>query len=250
MSAKPVIRVQGLTKSFTGRAVIRDLNLSVPAGDTVAIIGHNGSGKTTLMRLLAGLARPTAGAIWVYDMRQGPDAVAARRAIGIVSHSTFLYPNLTATENLRFYGQLYEVDKLEPRIEMMLEQFGLTGYRHTLVGALSRGTQQRLSLARAFLPNPPVILLDEPDSGLDPQGVDMLPGLLALADLSKRTVVLTTHNLGLGLALARRVAILAHGRLVWERETGSLTAAELRDAYDAHLPKSKSLRLNTKVRGD
>jgi heme exporter protein A len=248
MSAKPAIRVQGLHKSFGGRPVIRDLSLTLWAGDIAAIVGHNGSGKTTLMRLLAGLMRPTAGAIWIHDVQQKPDAVAVRRAVGIVSHNTFLYPNLTAAENLRFYGRLYEVDKLEERIEVMLEQFGLAGYRDALAGTLSRGTQQRLSLARAFLPNPPIVLLDEPDSGLDPNGIDMLPGLLALADLSERAVLLTTHNLDLGLALAKRIAILARGRLVWERETTGLTKAELREAYDTHLPKPRSVHLAARAR--
>lgn len=248
MSAKPAIRVQGLHKSFGGRPVIRDLNLTLWAGDIAAIVGHNGSGKTTLMRLLAGLMRPTAGAIWVNDVQQRPDAIAARRAVGIVSHNTFLYPNLTAAENLRFYGRLHEVEKLEERIDFMLGQFGLTAYRNARTATLSRGTQQRLSLARAFLPNPPIVLLDEPDSGLDPNGVDLLPNLLALADLSERTVLLTTHNLGLGLALAKRIAILARGSLVWERETTGLSPVELREAYDAHLAKSRSVRLEARSR--
>ena len=240
MPAEPAISAQGVNKSFAGRSVIRDLSLTLWAGDTMSIVGHNGSGKTTLMRLLAGLTRPTGGVIRVNGVHQGPGAVLVHRSIGIVSHNTFLYPNLTAAENLRFYGRLYDVGDLEQRIEAMLVQFGLMGYRDALTGTLSRGTQQRLSLARAFLPNPAIVLLDEPDSGLDPQGIDMLPRLLELADLSKRTVLLTTHNLGLGLVLAKKVAILARGRLAWEQETASLTLTELREAYDAHLPKSKA----------
>jgi heme exporter protein A len=169
------------------------------------------------------------------------NAISVWRSIGVVSHNTYLYQNLTAAENLRFYGRLYDVGDLEQRIDVMLDRFGLTGYRDVPTGTLSRGTQQRLSLARVFLPDPAVVLLDEPDSGLDPQGVDMLPNLLRMADLRGRTVLLTTHNLSLGLALAKRVAILARGRLVWERATADLTLAALREAYDAHLPRSNRI---------
>ena len=235
---KPVILAQGLVKSFGGRPVIRKLSLTLKAGETLVVIGHNGSGKTTLIRLLAGLTRPSAGVIHIHGLRQGPNAISVHRSIGVVSHNTFLYRDLTAAENLRFYGRLYDVSDLNTRTETLLEQFSLTGYRNAPVRTLSRGTQQRLSIARALLPDPTLILLDEPDSGLDPQSIEMLPRLLALAGSDDRTTLLTTHNLELGLSLADRVAILARGRLAWEQDATALTMAELRDAYNDHLPKS------------
>ena len=237
----PAIHARGLSKSFGGRPVIRNLELTLLRGGSLAIIGHNGSGKTTLIRLLSGLARADAGNIHVLGMRQGLDAIALHRAIGVVSHNTFLYQDLTPLENLRFYGRLFGIDRLDERVASLVERFGLTGYRDTRVRALSRGTQQRLSLARALLAEPEIVLLDEPDSGLDPQGVDMLPQLLALADLQGRTTLLTTHNLKLGLALAERIAILAQGRLAWEQATQGLTEADARAAYDQHLPRSSRI---------
>ena len=235
---KPVISAQSLVKSFGGRPVIRKLSLTLKTGETLVVIGHNGSGKTTLIRLLAGLTRPSAGVIHIHGLRQGPNAISVHRSIGVVSHNTFLYRDLTAAENLRFYGQLYDVSDLNTRTETLLEQFSLTGYRNAPVRTLSRGTQQRLSIARALLPDPTLILLDEPDSGLDPQSIEILPRLLALAGSDNRTTLLTTHNLELGLSLADRVAILARGRLAWEQDAAALTMAELRDAYNTHLPKS------------
>lgn len=231
------ISARGLSKSLGGRPVIRGLNLTLNTGEALAVIGHNGSGKTTLIRLLAGLTRAGSGTICINGLSQRPNATALQRSIGVVSHNTFLYRDLTVTENLRFYGRLYDVTDLSAHIENLLTRFGLTGYRDTPVRALSRGTQQRLSLARALLPDPKLILLDEPDSGLDPQGIEMLPNLLALAESDERTTLLTTHNLELGLTVADRVAILARGRLVWEREAAALTLPQLRDAYNDHLPK-------------
>lgn len=238
IGAVPAVSVQGLAKSFGDRLVLRGFDLTVQPGESLTVIGHNGSGKTTLIRILAGLARPTTGVVRIYGVPQGPNAVAAQRAVGVVSHQTFLYPDLTPVENLRFYGQLYDVPDLARKIEASLERFALTGYRRDPVRTLSRGTQQRLSIARALLPNPPLVLLDEPDSGLDPQSVALLPGLLAMAGLEQRTTILTTHNLELGLILARRVAILSRGRLAWEQASYGLTSADVREAYYANLPKT------------
>lgn len=234
---EPAISAQGLSKSLGGRPVIRGLNLTLHTGETLAVIGHNGSGKTTLIRLLAGLTRASAGAIYISGLSQRPSATVLQRSIGVASHNTFLYRDLTVLENLSFYGRLYDVSDLNARIESLVKQFRLAGYRNTPVRALSRGTQQRLSIARALLPDPALVLLDEPDSGLDPQGIEMLPDLLALAASDAHTTLLTTHNLELGLKVADRVAILARGRLVWEREAAALTLPQLRDAYNDHLPR-------------
>ena len=239
------VSVQRVSKAFGGRLVLRGLDLELEAGATLAVVGHNGSGKTTLIRILAGLTRPTSGRVFIYGVPQTLNAVDVQRTVGVVSHNTFLYPDLTPVENLRFYGRLYDVDGLEERIEASLERFGLGGYRHNAVRTLSRGTQQRLSLARALLPEPSLVLLDEPDSGLDPQGVAVLPRLLEAAGLRDRTVILTTHNLELSLACAGRVSILARGRLAWSGETASLTVAGLRAAYEEHLPKSSRLVVPT-----
>lgn len=238
--AHPAVNVRQVTKSFGGRLVLRDLDLEVRAGGSIAILGHNGSGKTTLIRILAGLTRPNRGQVEMGGLRLGPNSGPARRLIGLVSHSTFLYLDLTPVENLRFYGRLFDVENLDERIDDALGRLGLAAYRTSPVRTLSRGTQQRVSIARALLHDPTVMLLDEPDSGLDPQGARMLPELLnvaGVASTASRSLVLTTHNLELSLALVERVAILSRGRLVWEHPTAGLSVNELREAYFAHLPQ-------------
>jgi heme exporter protein A len=231
-----VIQVKGLAKSFGGRLVLRDLDLEVERGHSLGIIGHNGSGKTTLIRILAGLTRPNMGTVHIDGVPQGTASYGARQSIGLVSHNTFLYLDLTPVENLRFCGRLFDVRDLDARIEAGLERMGLTLHRDSPVRTLSRGLQQRCSIARALLHDPPVVLLDEPDSGLDIQGAGLLPELLQAAGLGRRTVVMTSHNLELSLAMVERVAILARGRLAWQRSTTGLSLGELRDAYFAHLP--------------
>jgi heme exporter protein A len=232
------IQVRSLAKSFGGRLVLRDLDLEVEHGDSLGIIGHNGSGKTTLIRILAGLSRPNTGTVRIDGVTQATGAYGARQSIGLVSHNTFLYQDLTPVENLRFYGRLFDVPDLDARIEGGLERLGLRLHRESPVRTLSRGLQQRCSIARALLHDPAVVLLDEPDSGLDIQGAGLLPELLRAAGLGQRTVVMTSHNLELSLAMVERVAILARGRLAWQRATAGLTLNELRDAYYAHLPPS------------
>ncbi len=230
------IQVKHLAKSFGGRLVLRNLELEVEHGHSLGIIGHNGSGKTTLIRILAGLTRPNSGTVQIDGVAQGTSACDARQSIGLVSHNTFLYQDLTPIENLRFYGRLFDVPDMEARIEVSLERLGLGHHRNSPVRTLSRGLQQRCSIARALLHDPPVVLLDEPDSGLDIQGAGLLPELLQAAGLAQRTVIMTSHNLELSLAMVERVAILARGRLAWQRSTEGLTLAEVRDAYYTYLP--------------
>jgi heme exporter protein A len=230
------IQVRGLAKSFGGRLVLRGLDLTVEEGHSLGIIGHNGSGKTTLIRILAGLSRPNSGTVDIDGVRQGTNAYDARQSIGLVSHNTFLYHDLTPVENLRFCGRMFDVPDLESRIEATVERMGLALHRNSPVRTLSRGMQQRCSIGRALLHDPPVVLLDEPDSGLDIQGASLLPELLQAAGLGRRTVIMTSHNLELSLAMVQQVAILARGRLAWQRSTTGLSLGELRDAYYANLP--------------
>ena len=190
-----------------------DLSLSLEWGEFLALFGANGSGKTTLLRILSGQARPDEGSVRIagYDLRRRP--AAARRQVGVVAHSGYLYDDLTCRENLAFYGRLYAVEHLAERVSEVLDQVGLSLRADRRVRSLSHGMQKRLAIARAILHRPSLLLLDEPESGLDRESVAALADLLRTWTLSGRSVVMTTHNVDLGLAWATRAAVMADGRL-------------------------------------
>jgi heme exporter protein A len=237
-----MIRVRGLVKRFGPRFALRGVDLEVGKGECVALVGPNGAGKTTLLRILATLSRPTEGRVHVdgLDLAQGANAL--RRRVGFLSHQPLLYDDLSGEENLRFYGRMYEVTGLGARVTAMLDQVGLAHARHDLVRTYSRGMKQRLSIARAVLHDPPVLLLDEPYTGLDRQAVGMLDQILQEVDIDSRTILLTTHNVERGLGLTQRVALLARGQIVYEMDAASWDPEQLQQAYDRQVAGSSALR--------
>jgi heme exporter protein A len=226
------IETRGLTKSFDERPVLRGLNLQVAPGEKVALLGPNGAGKTTLIKILSTIMYPTAGKIFIggLDVREKPEAV--RRKIGVVGHNSYLYSNLTASENLDFYRRLYGVSPL--RVAEVAEMVGMKLRLHDKMNTLSRGMQQRFAIARALLHQPEIILLDEPETGLDQMAISMLWDLIKSDREVKRTVVLTTHNLERGLELADRFLILSGGKIVFQESRSLLDLAELRRAYQTN----------------
>jgi heme exporter protein A len=188
------------------------VTLHVAPGERLLLLGPNGAGKSTFIRVFAGLMRAAHGQALVLDQ----PARQARAQVGVVSHATFLYEELTALENLRLFAGLYGVPSARQRATQLLAQVGLSHLADERVGRLSRGQQQRVTIARALLHDPPVLLLDEPDTGLDQAAFGILE---SVATTGERAVVLTTHNLAAGLRLGTRVAVLSHGRMVHERAT-------------------------------
>jgi len=227
-----VIEARDVSKRFGRQVALRGVDLRVSPGRTLAIVGPNGAGKSTLLRILSTLARPSSGVVLLGGVPVADDPVAARRRLGVVFGATFLYDELTGAENLAYYARLYGVRDSAPRAAALAALVGLEGRLHDRVGVYSRGMAQRLSIARALLHRPDVLLLDEPDAGLDPAAVADLPRLLRGDGVPERAIVLTTHDLDLALTLADDVAILASGRFVFAAPTGSLTPATLRYAYD------------------
>jgi heme exporter protein A len=210
-----LIEIENLVKSFGFLPVLRKLNLSVQRGDFLALLGPNGSGKSTLLRLIAGLGRPTAGIIRVGGWELPKEAAAVRAHIGMVSHKSLLYDNLTAYENLRFFAQLYNIPPAEQnkRIRTMLEQVGLKKRAYDLTRTFSRGMYQRLSIARALLHEPDVLLFDEPYTGLDQDAAKTLDELLQQANDGQRTIIMATHQLERAAQLASRIVILSRGQV-------------------------------------
>jgi heme exporter protein A len=186
----------------------------VQPGEFVALLGPNGAGKTTFLRILASLSRPSLGEVKVAGFRLPNEAAAVRARLGVVSHLPLLYGDLSAEENLRFYGRLYGIMDLEPRITEVLEMVGLDHRRRDLVRTFSRGMQQRLAIGRAVLHDPDVMLFDEPYTGLDQDASSMLDEVLQTVAAEGRTVVMTSHDLARAEDLATRFDILSRGVIV------------------------------------
>lgn len=206
------LRAVELTVRYAGQpassSALIDINLEVEAGERLLLVGPNGAGKSTFIRVFSGLMHAHHGQALV----DGHQARESRASVGVVSHATYLYDELSVLENLRLYGELYGVDQ-DRRAASLLGQLEIQHLADIQVGRLSRGQQQRVSIARALVHDPPVLLFDEPDTGLDVTALDLLDRLLTG---DARTVVLTTHNLATGLRLATKVGVLARGRLVHE----------------------------------
>lgn len=226
-----MIHVSKLVKAFGRRPVLRGIDLEAPAGQSVALFGPNGAGKTTLIRIIAGLSKLTAGRVLLGGQDVQKAGPSLRRYIGFVSHNPLVYDSLTAEENLLFFGRMYQVPDLSGRIVQVLEQVGLAGRRKDVVRTYSRGMVQRLAIGRAILHNPPILLLDEPDTGLDQQAADMLRHLLVELGSGDRTVLLTTHNLERGIEWADRALILNGGRVRFDSATRELGSGEFRRIY-------------------
>jgi heme exporter protein A len=235
-TATPAIRVRGLTKAFGHQVALRGVNLDVAEGEFLTLFGPNGAGKTTLMRIVASLMRPTAGTVYVRGEDLSKAATAVRRHLGLISHSPLLYGDLTPDENLRFFARMYDLSDagrefVAHRIDTVLAQVGLSARRRDPVRTFSRGMVQRLTIARAILHDPDIMLLDEPYTGLDLQAADMLRAVLQELAASNRTVILTTHNLEQGLEMCDRAAILNRGKVAWEGERAELDLAGIKEIY-------------------
>jgi len=204
----------GLTARYPGQPAsapaLLEIDLELRPGERLLLLGPNGAGKSTFIRVFAGLMHASAGQALVL----GQPARSVRGLVGVVSHTTYLYDELTAAENLRFYAELYQVPEPPRRVHALLEKVGLAHLADERVGRLSRGQQQRVTIARALLHAPPVLLLDEPDTGLDQAAFAMVEELTSATEC---TLVMTTHNLANGLRLGTRVGVLSRGRLVHQQ---------------------------------
>jgi heme exporter protein A len=209
-----VIEVRKLVKRFGLKTILRGLDFHVEPGEFVALLGPNGAGKTTFLRILASLSRPSLGEVRIAGYHLPAQAAAVRRRLGVVSHLPLLYGDLTAEENLRFFGRMYGVANLDRRVAEVLELVGLAPRRRDLVRTFSRGMGQRLAIGRAVLHDPDVMLFDEPHTGLDQDACNMLDTILREVAAQGRTVVMTSHDLARAADLASRFDILSRGAII------------------------------------
>lgn len=226
-----MIKVNGLVKQFGLNPVLRGVNLHVAAREFVTLVGANGAGKSTLLRIVATLSRPTAGEVRVGGWLLPQQASRVRRHIGLVSHHPLLYGDLSAAENLQFYARLYQLPDAEERVIEGLRLVGLFGRQRDPVRTFSRGMLQRLTIARATLHEPEVLLLDEPYTGLDQEATALLNDLLLQQMEKGRTILMITHDLVHGLQLCDRIAILSRGKIAVEVERQQTNPAEFLELY-------------------
>jgi len=212
-AASEAVLVRSLEKSFGEWPVLWNLDLSVPWGQTLVLFGANGAGKTTLLRILATHVRADHGSAAVagHNLRTRPEE--ARRRIGVVGHRSLLYDDLTCRENLIYYGRLFGLKNHNPRVDEVLEMVKLGDRADHRVRTLSNGMQKRAAIARAILHQPDVLLLDEPEAGLDRESVSILGAILAEFTDSGRSVVMTTHDLDLGLSWGGQTGVLRGGKV-------------------------------------
>jgi len=220
----PAVAIQGVWKFYGDYPALKDINLNVNAGSCLALIGRNGAGKTTLLRILAGLSKTAKGSITI--LGQDARAENTRRSIGVLGHGIGVYEELSAFENLRLFAKLYGIADPQKTAREWLERTGLERVRDGLVREFSRGMRQRLAVARTFLHNPSLLLLDEPFTALDDRAIAVLQDLLKTARSEGRTIIMSTHQLREALELATDVALINRGKLAY---TGPRTKEMLAD---------------------
>ena len=224
-----MIETQGLSKNFDDFAAVCSVTLKVGAAQVLALLGPNGAGKTTTVRMLTSVLKPSAGWARVagYDVVAQPNQV--RAAVGVLTENHGLYTRMPAEEYLDFFGRIYAMPPAarQARIHSLLEQFGLAADRKRKVGEFSKGMRQKLALARSLVHDPPVLLLDEPTSAMDPESARLVRDAILSLRSEKRTIIICTHNLAEAEELADQIAIIRHGRIVAHGTSAALKQAFL-----------------------
>ena len=231
MTAAAMLSCDNVAKRFGKTTALRSVSFSVETGEFVVVFGHNGAGKSTLLNIIATLIRSYEGSVSLFGGDLAKADEETRRALGFMSHDSFLYADLTARENLLFYARLYGVADPAGAADAMLERVDLEHKAQSIVRELSRGMRQRLSLGRAFLHSPRLLLLDEPYTGLDETACVNLNGMLSEFTASGGTVLMTTHDIDRGFRVADRVLVLDKGRVVMETNTAEIGLEGFRDRY-------------------
>jgi len=221
------VKATGLGLHFDDRRILQQIDLDVPPGQAVALMGANGAGKSTLLQVLATLIHPSQGRLELFGETIGPRSGGIRRRIGIIAHQSILYRDLSIRENLEFFGKLYDVVAAAERTREMLEMVGLAPRADDAVKTLSRGMTQRVSIARALMHDPDLLLADEPFNGLDAASTKALEALLRRIGQAGKAVIMANHDIAQSLALADRAVVLRQGRVVVDRPAGEIAVEDV-----------------------
>ncbi|MFQ5511555.1 MAG: heme ABC exporter ATP-binding protein CcmA [Candidatus Krumholzibacteriia bacterium] len=226
-----ILRTRDLSKRFGSLTALHSASLQLDRGECLAVFGRNGAGKTTLLRIVATLIRSYTGGVYLFGQELNAAGDDIRRRLGFVSHESFLYEDLPVTDNLTFYARLYGLDRAEERVRRTIRDMGLEAKAAVPVRALSRGMKQRLSLGRAFLHEPELLLFDEPFTGLDERAADLLDGRIAEFKRGGGSLMMATHNAERGWRHADRAVVLDRGSVVYEAVVADTPFDAFRAAY-------------------
>ena len=226
-----IFEAENINKYFGRFRVLCDVDLKLREGQFLTIFGANGAGKTTLLKIIATLLKPNSGNIYINGIDINKDSEKLRKDIGFISHNTFLYNALTAYENLKLFGMLYNIKNSDEQIKYVLNKVGLLRRSSEAIRNFSRGMHQRLAVARAFLHNPSLLLLDEPYTGLDQKASTVLNQILKNLHDEGKTAIITTHNIEQGLEIADKVAVLSKGYVVYEKSKNKINIDEFKKLY-------------------
>ena len=226
-----IVEIRSVSKAFATRRVLKNIDLDIGRSQSVCLSGVNGAGKSTLMRIVAGLLHPDAGSVSLngHDVRKEPQKTKPQ--LGVISHKSMVYPDLTVSENLVFFANLYGVKSITSRIAELLKDVGLFSYRYDKASVLSRGLLQRLAIARALVHQPSVLLADEPFTGLDWEASKYLIGVFANFTDSGGTIIMTTHDTHVGLQCCERVVVLDKHKLIFDAMTQEIDTAAFTKDY-------------------
>lgn len=226
-----VVEVSSVTKKFGARLVLGTMDLTIARGSGTCVCGVNGAGKSTLLRIIAGLLKPERGTVKIcgYDVSAEPEKT--RSKLGLISHKSILYPELTTSENLLFFARLYGVKDRQRRVKELLDDVGLSSYAYDRTNVLSRGMLQRLSIARAMVHRPAVLLADEPFTGLDLEAGRHLISVLTKFRADGGTLVMTTHDTSMALKCCDRVVVLDNSRFIFDAATSQIDADLFMEDY-------------------
>jgi ABC-2 type transport system ATP-binding protein len=219
-----MIEAEALCKQFDGFVAVDEVSLRLEKGEVLALLGPNGAGKTTTVRMLSSVLRPTGGTAKIAGFDVVQQARDVRAAVGVLTENHGLYNRMPADDYLDFFGQIYQLNRTErqARTRQLLEQFGLVEHAHRPLGEFSKGMRQKLALARALLHNPPVLLLDEPTSAMDPESARLVRNSILDLRSAERTIIICTHNLAEADELADVIAIIRRGRIIEQGKSEAL----------------------------
>lgn len=229
-----VLHIDHVSKSFRRHLVLKDIDFKLKQGEFLTILGSNGAGKTTLLKIIATILKPSNGNIFFKGENITNHPAVYRRQLGVISHHSFLYGDLSGRQNLKFYSKLYDITE-ENRIEMLLKQVALENKANQLVRSYSRGMLQRLSIARALLHDPEILLFDEPFTGLDQVAETVLDQILNQNHTGHRLAILVTHDLRKGYEHADQLTVLKDGRLINLGQKSDLSFDNVRKTYEKHI---------------